>query len=421
MAQWSISALSGTDIPHDKYVITELGDTSNPKNSTQNSGEGKDNKNPSPPIKVVEPKKASTSQSEKPVDVSRYFGEKVPSDRVSEADDIVAQADSFVAQGRKGNPYGSDRGKNAWRKSLFNAAYNHLALKQETHVPENIEKVDNTSLTDLKDNPDIGGVTHSDVDHQDEYADLNEELANESNLDDNDIRISDYDIVEDDLLNDDVLENDLESDDEYSYGKMSEETNDTSGDSSFDDEPSEDEDESQQIEDMENSIPVLDRVEIVSSLPSDIDPFDDIGDLPPANPSPPPRGFSSVKSANNASPVSNMSMRPLSRVSPVNDGFAKPVKVEPKPSNDVTELKHGLSDLSDENHENPAVADSATSATPVAYTPRPVPSTRRPGNGQVLQQPTTLPSALANSKPMIADKPKSKSFSSPPSFMSRKE
>lgn len=429
MAQWSISALSGTDIPQDKHVIKELVDTSNPKNSQQKYGAGKENNTPSPSINVVESKKVSSRPSVKQLDVSRYFGEKVPLDRVSEADDIVSQAASFVAQGRKGNPYGSDRGKNAWRKSLFNAAYNHLALNQETHVPETTETVDNTSATDLKDNPDMGDVTHPDagvnipyvidVDHQGEYDDLNEELANEASLDD-DIHITDFDAVEDDFLDDDVLENDPESYDEYSYANSNVETDDPSGHSSLDYEPSEDEDTSQQIEDIENSTPVLDTAESASSSPSDIDPFDDIGDLPPENPSPPPRGFSSVKPANGTSTVSNMGMRPISRVANINDGFAKPVKVESKPFNEVAELKHGLSDFSDENHENLASADTEISATPVAHTPRPVPSYRRPGNGQVLQQPTTLPSALANSKPVIADKPKSKSFSSPPSFMSRK-
>lgn len=55
---------------------------------------------------------------------STLFGVQVPLARQEEAEAVVMQAkDAARAGGGKKNPYQGDRGKNAWRKKLFNAAY----------------------------------------------------------------------------------------------------------------------------------------------------------------------------------------------------------------------------------------------------------------------------------------------------------
>jgi len=50
-----------------------------------------------------------------------FHGIKIPAQRRSEAEEIVAEARGLVAQGKKQNPYAADRGKNAWRGNLFRA------------------------------------------------------------------------------------------------------------------------------------------------------------------------------------------------------------------------------------------------------------------------------------------------------------
>lgn len=60
-------------------------------------------------------------------DEDEFFGVEVPPSRIEEARDIVAEAISAVRKNSKNNIYASGRGKNAWRKHLFSAAWTHFA------------------------------------------------------------------------------------------------------------------------------------------------------------------------------------------------------------------------------------------------------------------------------------------------------
>lgn len=54
------------------------------------------------------------------------WGVDVPAPRVEEAKALIAEATAMAAQGKKTNPYATDRGKNAWRRSLFTAVIDGL-------------------------------------------------------------------------------------------------------------------------------------------------------------------------------------------------------------------------------------------------------------------------------------------------------
>lgn len=62
------------------------------------------------------------------------FGISVLASRKDEADMVIADARSALAQNKKTNPYESYRGKNSWLKTLYVAAYTHLASIAATVV-----------------------------------------------------------------------------------------------------------------------------------------------------------------------------------------------------------------------------------------------------------------------------------------------
>lgn len=435
MAKWSLAGMNGSNLDHVNATTTDVGIVQTDKNLTLKDVDVKSTVTPEPrsTVKVSEPKKVTVNPRNNIIDAAQYFGEKIPSDRVAEADDIISQASSYVSQGRKGNPYGSDRGKNAWRKSLFNAAYSHLAKNSEQRASANMESVYDGPLSDLDNNrnSDVSSVSYGQVNVNDapddelqkEIDDITDELVNETNSENDIVDVqSKYDIDDDIFLDEDVSENNEAFEEDYSYGNNYDGdiiiTDFSTGETFYDT-------DEEVIIDINSVInpeldPSLDQTETVVPESSYVDPFDDIGDLPPANPNPPPRGFSSVQTESIISPVTNMRMSQPRKTTFISDGFAKPNTGVFKPSIDLAVSDKGVTELSTEKPVKSDPADDMASSTPMAHTPRPVPSSRRPGNGQVLQQPTTLPSALTSVKPIISDKPKNNSFSSPPSFMSRK-
>lgn len=64
-----------------------------------------------------------------------FFGIMVPAGRASEAEDVIAAARTAVAQNHKTNPYDHYRGKNAWFKSLFLAAFSHITAEAVAPLP----------------------------------------------------------------------------------------------------------------------------------------------------------------------------------------------------------------------------------------------------------------------------------------------
>lgn len=56
------------------------------------------------------------------------WGVDVPNSRLDEAKALVDEATAMAAQGKKASPYATDRGKNAWRRSLFAAVMERLCV-----------------------------------------------------------------------------------------------------------------------------------------------------------------------------------------------------------------------------------------------------------------------------------------------------
>ncbi len=65
-------------------------------------------------------------------DAAEFFGVEVPPSRRDEARDIIDEAIAAVRKKSKTNIYASGRGKNAWRKHLFAAAWVHFANNDAT-------------------------------------------------------------------------------------------------------------------------------------------------------------------------------------------------------------------------------------------------------------------------------------------------
>ncbi|WP_315923064.1 hypothetical protein [Mesorhizobium sp. SP-1A] len=468
MAKWSMSGVEGyavnIDLPATKPA--EVRPVSEQKNSAPTAAiteigvtrTGTSHKT-APEIKT--PLRTESTHKE------QYFGENVPPARIAEADEIVAQASSYVAQGRKGNPYGSDRGKNAWRKALFTAAFNHIATKSGVTVVSEDEadltqpgpsveamevKADDVNVSTSREQAEVANVSVAVADltagHQAEIEELTAEEASAATASPADEDLASYEEIlsADDYeygpsIGDDVL------DDDHRFGEDTHEVENV-----FDSEAEEDvengyfeevfltEDQPDEVTEDDTLSIVEDELvadvsvaeEIVKAVSDEnvektqasapiVDPFDDVGELPPANPAPPPRGFSSAPTIKPVEASKTASGQASPKPSaPSMGGFAKPTlggtrpSAEPKPVDGPKAPEAAKPTVS-----KPSGFSSPT--MPTAHTPRPIPPHRRPGNGQVLQQPMTLPSAIANVKPAIGgDKPKPNSFSSPPSFMNRK-
>ena len=471
MAKWSLSG--------------DVGEISIPQSSPQKIDV------PVEPMKSAEPVSAPvktaatkavpsvTPLSSRPLDRDKYFGENVPPARTAEADEIVAQATSYVAQGRKGNPYGSDRGKNAWRKSLFNSAYSHLSAALPVLTEEHVNVVN-------AENKDIPIVVSDviptenqprktvDVDHvAAEVAELVEESASDSDEAVNDVSETifedileteyeedavnhshhedfdeedrhDFDVIEDNLVDvtkgdgadpeghisaadiDEHETNDADAEDNYSTLLNEQEA---PNDATFVDKPTD--------AAVENNIEEKQPLDEAVDFSPPIDPFDDMDELPPANTAPPPRGFGakavgsfgfSARPAAVEAKTSEVEKKTdvvfADTTKPV--GFQRPSFASVKPAQEASvaedyEAKHKPVEKTANTSVSVKPSGFSSPTSLKAHTPMPIPAHRRPGNGQTLQQPMTLTSAVVNAQSAsFAEKPKVNNVSTPPSFLNRK-
>lgn len=136
------------------------------------------------------------------------FGVDVPPSRIDEAREIEAKAVNSLQQGRKSNPFSKDRGKNAWRKTLYNAVIQDLgpSYKRDEEreitiselpgkrpsisasVPDTSSVEHHTSISAGSDISDIGDASEAyradpaDLDVHDPLYDLDDELPPASNM-----------------------------------------------------------------------------------------------------------------------------------------------------------------------------------------------------------------------------------------------
>jgi hypothetical protein len=82
---------------------------------------------------------APTTQGD-PSRLVRY-GVEIKRAKLAEAEDVIEQARRTAAQNRKANPYADDRGRNAWRNTLFAAV-----LSQESGHSEEEDVTDNSAV-----------------------------------------------------------------------------------------------------------------------------------------------------------------------------------------------------------------------------------------------------------------------------------
>jgi len=465
MAKWSMSGIEGyavnIDLPTTKPVSKQMNAFPTAAKTEIGATRTDISNKTSPETKT--PLRTESAHKE------QYFGENVPPARIAEADEIVAQASAYVAQGRKGNPYGSDRGKNAWRKALFTAAFNHIATKSgvtsfseedgltpsDPSVASTEVKADDVNVSTRPRQAEVAAVAVASANltagHQAEIEELTAEeasAATTSAIDEDLVSYEDIlsaddyehgDSIGDDILDDDYrFGEDAHAIDDVFHAEDSEADEDV--DNGFneevfltDDQPAEATEGDTRLivgEELVAEASVAEKADDKESDENDekpqssapiIDPFDDVGELPPANPAPPPRGFSSAPTVKTVEASKTASGQTSPKPSaPGMGGFPKPTFGGTRPSAEPKTVDEPKAPEA----EKPTVSKSSgfsSPTIPTAHTPRPIPPHRRPGNGQVLQQPMTLPSALANAKPATGgEKPKPNSFSSPPSFMNRK-
>lgn len=373
LAKWSVSSREEVSVPSTGLDVLP--------SKVDEGVEKVDRQVVEEPSKVVKSTKVKALQSKRD-NRDKYFGANVPSSRVLEAEEILVQVASYVSQGRKGNPFANDRGKNAWRKALFNAAYVSMVANGVEHAAA-AESMDSTEVESAEVSSESFVVparsTKQDRDmavqdrySADEFEELSREESSEEELD-GDFDVPDLsEIIDEDVFitsHDEVFDDDFDASDDY--------VENTDGQLAA---PS-DVSDSAVIED---SVSDAGEETIINSSPdvSAFDPFDDYDELPPANPAPPPRGF--VPSSS------------LFGKSEVEDAGVKASSVE----------KEGV----------PAPPSTSGVDFPQAHVPRPIPPHRRPGNGQALQSPVTLPSTVASLNKEGSSKP----LFSPPSFLTRK-
>jgi len=367
-------------------------------------------------------------------------GVDVPPSRIQEAEEIVAQASSLFAQGHKSNPYGSDRGKNAWRKLLFKAAWDHLAAsrpagdvvaaKTSGSPAARLAEEPPRQLPAAVAPPPAGPVAEdlADLDEEEGVSRVRDEDASAVGPGDLDSMGGNPsgDAVEAALPGGDpapfMAEGAEEVDDDVQVddGAMPAGGDDeTDFDGSFDDEPV----RTPSVETSASS---------GSARAAEPDPFDDLDDeLPPASTLPPPRGYAATSPA---APVDRTETNPPVAAS----------SVSPAPSASVPAVRPSAPRMPASPAARPgppsATADSPVAARPQApapaaprpavrpapaatrpsdpvhpagpipmHTPVAVPPGRRPGNGQALQRPV-MPPPPANPSPASAAGP----ASSPP-------
>lgn len=386
-----------------------------------------------PSEEVVQPK-----TSEAPAKIELY-GIDVPPSRMQEAAEITAQASAMFSQGRKTNPYASDRGKNAWRKALYKAAWDSLAseagdlskpLAPASSVADKVQESQAPQTSSSINTAPSGGPLDGDL------ADLDEEELEDraETVDDLEAEGDQPDLEE---LDDGEVLPDFSSsanagiDDDFSF-----EGDDVTADD-FDDEPAEHLFEPEfadaiQVAEGEPGLnedivhpetgavaepePAVEanhsegETELAESLsdgalveaasPSagqvEHDPFDDLAELPPASTLPPPRGYP-VASRPVPTPLAKAAQADEKSAAP--SGVAVPAALaETGPKTSAAPVRPPV----------PAAARPAPSkpAGPPMHTPVPIPSSRRPGNGQVLQRPAPIP-ASAQPTPSVSQESQS--------------
>lgn len=303
-------------------------------------------------------------------DVSKntLYGIVIPAPRMAEAEEIVIQAKSFNSQGRKTNPFANDRGKNAWRKSLFNAVWTSF---EGSNVIDAVNE---------------GGDLMPLV-HNDEILNTTGEKYTVTNIEDTFFGSDDINVIKN---LDDLEIVPIEAEENNSQGSYEEEIERPELDV-LTAEPFND------IVVQENDEVDVDQIRIDNHYLAN-DPFED--ELPPPSKLPPPRGYPEGADVGDEElPPARSEIRPVA----ASMGFSRPT-----PS--------GLMKPAVGPPEETAVEQEGKISP---HTPMPIPSNRRPGNGQVLQSPTTFPKSLLGSptnKPAGTINPLSK----PPAFMIRK-
>lgn len=89
------------------------------------------------------------------------YGVEIKRAKLAEAEEVIEQARRTAAQNRKANPYADDRGRNAWRNTLFAAV-----LSQEGHSADQdaAEVGDDITAVDIhRTAPAVGVESHEDV------------------------------------------------------------------------------------------------------------------------------------------------------------------------------------------------------------------------------------------------------------------
>jgi len=323
-----------------------------------------------------------------------FFGVDVPPSRTDEAEEVIEKAKSFISQGRKSNPYGKDRGKNAWRKALFNAVWADLAPVQATAVrdvrqPATVSvpgsnKFSATRRDDVKVDQEFAVSVAEDTDPMaDPLANLAsdediEDLEREALFDiDNDALPAEEEdhVDEGDILHDEADGESVQEDDFLEYGDGVDEGSHEGEDGS--------------------------------------DPLDDLDDeLPPVSTLPPPRGYpAGAVTVPDRVPNEN---NPVSREAAETRG---PVPPAFRPS-----VSAPQSSIRTPPGGSPSITPKkAPGGTPI-HVSMPIPENRRPASGQVLQQPPTLPPipSIAASPPPTANRPPAAvrpAAKTPPAFM----
>jgi hypothetical protein len=141
-----------------------------------------------------------------PSRVVRY-GVEIKRAKLSEAEEVIEQARRTAAQNRKANPYADDRGRNAWRNTLFAAV---LSQEAGHSADQDDEAVDDIAAVDIDGTSPAAGVevdVHVDVDG---VEDASAEEASSDGPDEDDVFVDPSDVIadtnDDHGADDDVLD-----------------------------------------------------------------------------------------------------------------------------------------------------------------------------------------------------------------------
>jgi len=329
-------------------------------------------------------------------------GVDVPPSRMQEAEEIVSQAESLFQQGRKSNPYASDRGKNAWRKALFRAAWEKLATAGEAEAAPtaagkpavSVTAAPHPSSTPLR-APVAGDM--EDLDAEEDVPDTAKSSAKAVGYEDLD-----------------------EDDGEAGHEAAGVDAGPSAEPAWIDDVPdeangksihvpnaqsaSEARDETPASPEPEDDYPELVAAD-ADTGPDPLDDLDESEDLPPPAALPPPRGYATHSTHPVAAPSPVHAVRVEAAVQPPVTEAVRPsppaAVPPPRPAPPPTAPPPKPSAPAAPSPRPPAAAPRQEPPKPAypLHTPIPVPPTRRPGNGQVLQRPSPPRDPSASSQP----------------------